>query len=206
MEPGSHEAATRLAAAGWDDFNDRLVRAVCHDLNGRLTGLWALAHLYEAGNTPADDFALELERLEAVGQLLASSLGAVEKPAMAFAADTLLASASALYALTVGSSGSVPKVEVAAGLPPILVNEGRFIRLATLFTDLAARSGSDTITLSGGSDGVEISFAGGSTVVPPEAIVAMGRVAELDGGSLDVDAGRCTLSLPSLSKARAGGG
>ena len=204
-----HPAAVLLAEAGWPAFQDRLILGLCHDLNGRVASLQAVTHLVEMGEPLPATLGIEAERLKEVANRLALLHGDLEAPPTPFALDQLLRLAVDTYARLKDVDGSTVDVGVNEGAPPVLVNEGRFMRTLLLFVDWArcSTSGSAlTLEVTGDADGVEVGFD--APEEQPDArrpLSALDRVASIEGGRVSLDAGRGILALPSLSRSRAEG-
>jgi hypothetical protein len=99
-------------------------------------------------------------------------------------------------------------LRVEDGAPPVLVNEGRFSRTLLLFVDCACRSSAGsavTLEVSYDADRVEVGFDAPDGKPDASQLGALGRVASIEGGRVTLDAGRCVMTLPTLSRSRAEG-
>lgn len=200
-----HPAAAALADAGWSDLQDRLILGFCHDLNGRVTSLYAVSQLVDLGEPLPDSFDTEVVRLEEVARRVAFLHGDLESAPGPFSLPDLLDRAVGLHGGLKDLTASEVRLNVADGGPALLVNEGRCLRLLLLFFEAAVRYADErsaALDVISNGNGVEISFP-----VPEGEPVSdldpLDRVASLDSGRVVVTEGRCRLRLLTLSAARA---
>ncbi len=202
--PTPHGSASRLAAAGWGPFQDRLVLGLCHDVNGRVTSLQAVTQLVDMGEPLPETFGIEVERLEELAERMSVLYGNVEAPPIPFSLPELLERAAKLYGQLKSGSPETVRLAIQEGTPPVLINEGRCLRYLLLFLDEACTTGESpevTLEVVGDREGVQLWFKAGPGTEAP-GLDALDELVQLDSGEVIFEAGRWVLRLPSLSRAR----
>lgn len=169
-----------------------------------MTSLYAVTQLVDMGEPLPGSFDKEVERLADVARRVALLQGDMEASPTPISLSDVLERANGLHGGLKDLTQSEVNVDLDDAGHAVLVNEARALRLVLLFYDLASRygdAGSVTLQVAGDERGAEVSF-----IVPPDAPMSalkpLDRVAGLEGGRVDFEAGRCTLHLPSLALAR----
>lgn len=131
----------KLESAGWSIVADRIIRGICHDLNGRTNSLSNLAYLLGAGGSPWSEVDSvveeEVSRLDAVVRLLrllpddASGIGLL-------APGDLLSRTPVLVRLQPGLEHVQVTVDTSPDLPAVAMDETVFFRTLLLLVTGAA--------------------------------------------------------------------
>ncbi len=205
--PTARDGAVLLAEAGWSSLQDLVVFQLCHDLNGRLASLRAASELARMGEPVPGAVEREVDRLEHLVGLLAILVGELDAPPVPMSFDGLLRQALELYGLLApdADSGLIEREEGAAS-PSVLVSERRALRSLLLFVHHAGgapTAAAPALRVATDPAGVSVSFAPPSGEMEPALLRALDGLLRLDGGSVRLEAGRCSLRLPSLVASRA---
>lgn len=131
----------KLESAGWSIVSDRIIRGICHDLNGRTNSLSNLAYLLGEGGSPWSDVDSviedEVSRLESVVRLLrllpddASEIGLL-------APGDFLNRAPGLVHLQPGLEHIAVTVDTSPDMPAVAMDETVFFRILLLLVTGAA--------------------------------------------------------------------
>lgn len=144
-------AVRRLDEAGWILLADRLIRGICHDLNGRSGSISSVAHLLDLGEVPTSIIAIleqESRRLEEDVRLLRLLPDDAEEPQM-LAPGEILPSLASMIPLQRGLEGVRVRVDIPPSAPAIYMDRTVFVRALLLLLSAAAeeaeRSGASTV-------------------------------------------------------------
>ncbi len=191
-----------FAAAGWPQILGRVIGRICHDLNGRILAIDAIAHLMGHDGVSISDIHKETEKLQLLSKLLNQmSMRRRGEPTPQVLGD-LLRAAHDVHEKAAGYDAITPEISVDENAPAVIGREDRCLRGAILFLDLVQESlGAKTGHVSAMRDAdFGVLRADVGERIDPSPWRALDEAMRLDGGTVQLQGSVAELRLPILPR------